>query len=66
MDYKTKSELTGGPVTAQELMGGYKAVGGIQIAHSTRILYDGEPFISVTLTSVKVNSGVDPAIFKKP
>ena len=66
MDYKTKSEMTGAQVTAQELLGGYKAVGGVQIAHNTRILYDGEPFLSVTLISVKVNSGVDPAVFKKP
>ena len=66
MDYRTQSELTGQPVIAQELLGDYRTVGGIQMAHTTRILYEGEPFLTVTLTSVKVNSGVDPAIFKKP
>jgi len=66
MDYQTKSELTGTMVTAQELMSGHKAVGGLQIPHTVKILYDGEPFLSLTLTSAQVNSGVDPALFKKP
>jgi len=48
-----------------ETYGGYKAVSGIQIAH-TRSTSAPDTGSSVTIDTVEINGTVDPAIFNKP
>jgi hypothetical protein len=67
MDFKDKNVMTQAPVMAQMNMGDYKDIGeGISWPHSIEVLHDGELLISLSSTSVLVNSEVDASIFDMP
>lgn len=66
MDYRDRSMMTGAPVHAQELFGDYRTVAGIAWPYERKILHDGELIATLTTTSLKVNTGVDPEVFAMP
>ncbi len=66
MEYRTKNPMTGSPVTATENLSDYREVNGFQWPYQRAVLYDGDPFATVTVTEVKVNSGVGEDQFTKP
>jgi predicted Zn-dependent peptidase len=66
MDYRTESP-TGGPVLAKEFMKDYREIAdGVSWPHGREVLHDDEPFLTMEILSVKVNTGVDPATFQMP
>jgi len=66
MDYRDQSP-TGAPVNAQELLMNYQDVGdGISWPHTRQILHDEEPFITLDVTSIDFNTGVDSGLFQMP
>ncbi len=66
MDYRTRNPMTGSPAMAQETLSDYRTVSGFQWPHKRVVLQDGDPFATVTVNSVKVNTGVQDSVFKKP
>jgi hypothetical protein len=67
MDFKDKNMMTGAPVMAQMNLGDYKDIDeGITWPHTLEVLQDGESLITLSVTSVLINSGVDDSIFKMP
>ena len=56
----------GGPVVTTEIYGDYRDVGPVKLWYSIRMLQDGQPFATGTVTSWVVNGSVDPKVFEKP
>ena len=52
-------------VSAEERFGNYKAVNGLQVAQSRRTK-SAQVDLDTTVTDIKVNEAIDPAIYKKP
>lgn len=48
------------------LLGDYREVGGVKVAHQTTLLQNGQPLIEIKYSEVQVNAPVDEALFKKP
>jgi hypothetical protein len=65
MEYRDEG-MDGSPVLATEVFGDYKEVDGVAWPHSRKLFHDGEPFITMSVTALKVNSGVDESQFKMP
>jgi outer membrane lipoprotein-sorting protein len=66
--YKSKSKGTsvmGMEVDQEVFVSDYKEVGGLLVAHTMRIIQDGEEAIIMTFTDVKFNSGLEDSFFKK-
>jgi zinc protease len=66
MDYRSRNPMTGTPVMVQESIQDYQKVDGIFWPHTRKLTQDGDPFVTSTVTSVKVNTGVADSIFAKP
>lgn len=64
MQYQGQSMT--GPVEATKFMRDFREVGDVKMAHQLEIHHDGEPFAKAILKSVKINEGVDEALFAKP
>jgi zinc protease len=65
MEYRDQA-MDGSPVLATEIYGDYQDVDGVSWPRSRKLLHDGDPFISMSVTAVKINSGVDDSQFKMP
>ena len=65
MDYGDRG-ITGAPVQAKESFEDYRQVGGIWWPYKHRLVHDDAPLANLTVTSVKVNTGVTANAFKKP
>jgi len=66
--YKSASKGTsimGMEVDQEVFVSDYKEVEGLMIAHTMRIIQDGEEAITMTFTDVKFNSGLEDSLFKK-
>ncbi|MFQ6038029.1 MAG: outer membrane lipoprotein carrier protein LolA [Candidatus Aminicenantales bacterium] len=66
--YKTKARTTnqmGVEVDAETFMSDYKKVDGLMMAHSMRVLQDGEEAMTMTFTDVTINTGLEDSFFKK-
>ena len=61
-----KHPMTQTPGLMELSFGDFKAVSGIQFAHSTTTTHGGEPFMSAETTKVEVNGTLDDAAFAKP
>jgi hypothetical protein len=55
----------GGPVV-EELFSDYRPIDGVQIAFTTRVRVRGELVLERRVTSLKINSPIDPALFTRP
>ena len=47
----------------EQLQSDYKKVNGLVIAHSMTQIIDGQEAVIVILTEVKINTGIDDALF---
>jgi predicted Zn-dependent peptidase len=65
MEYRDEG-MDGSPVLTTEIFGNYQEADGVAWPHSRKLLHDGEPFITMSVTAFKVNSGVDESQFKMP
>jgi predicted Zn-dependent peptidase len=63
---RSQGQTQEGPAEIVEIFGGYSAVSGLQVPMETTQNAGGKPVGATKVTSVKVNSGVDPALFQKP
>ena len=66
MDYRSKSLMTQSPVTATEIFGDYKTVGGVSYPHARKLLHDGEQVATITVASLEINQGIEESIFEMP
>ena len=65
--YKTKGKTlgdTGEEVTAESILGDYKKVDGVIMAHSMTTYRDGQEYVRITLTKVAFNSGLEDSFFQ--
>ncbi len=66
--YKSASKGTsimGMEVDQEVFVSDYKEVDGLMMAHTMRIIQDGEEAITMAFTDVKFNSGLEDSLFKK-
>ena len=67
--YKSKTMTTdpqmGFQVEQESIMGDYREIDGVIIAHSIIIYQDGEEFGSMLVEEVQFNSGLEDSLFKK-
>ena len=61
---KGQSPMTGAPVTQQTAFADYDVFGGLKLAKTTTIKYDGEVFATGTLESFEPNPTVGADTFK--
>ncbi len=64
MEYRGRGQQ--GPVHATEILGDYRKVSGVQVAHASRLLHDGQPFLEMAFEETQINPVIDEAIFRKP
>jgi outer membrane lipoprotein-sorting protein len=67
LTYKTKGTTLGQAgveVMAESIMGDYKKVGDIVVAHSMTTFQDGQEFMRMTMTKVTFNSNLEDSFFK--
>lgn len=67
--YKTKARTTnqmGIEVEAETIMSEYKKIEGMPVPQKLTILQDGEEFMTMTITEVKFNTGLEDSFFKIP
>lgn len=65
--YKTKSRglnQMGAEVDTETYLSDYKKVNGIMVAYGMTSFQDGEEYMTVTITEVKFNTGLEDAFFK--
>ncbi|MFZ2053246.1 MAG: DUF620 domain-containing protein [Candidatus Aminicenantales bacterium] len=67
LTYKTKGKTlgqTGEEVMAESIVGDYKKVDGILLAHSMTTYQNGQEFMRMTITKVAFNSGLEDSLFQ--
>lgn len=67
LPHKTKSKTLnqmGVEVEAETILEGYKLVEGIMTPHTMTVFQDGEEFITITVTEVSYNKGLEDSLFK--
>ena len=67
LTYKTKVKTIGpmgNEVEAEQFTSDYKKVEGLLVAHSMVTFIEGEEFIKITFTGVKLNTGLEDSFFK--
>jgi outer membrane lipoprotein-sorting protein len=52
--------------TLETRMSDYRAVDGVQMAHTVNQMIDGKPVATISLKSVELNAAVDPSLFSMP
>jgi zinc protease len=62
----TTSGPDGRPMQAEEVFSDYRAVEGIQVPFKAEVLRNGRTILDRTLTDVKFNTALDPALFARP
>jgi outer membrane lipoprotein-sorting protein len=65
--YKTKGKTigeTGEELMVESILGDYKKVDGVIMAHSMTTYRDGQEFMRMTLTKVAFNSGLEDSLFQ--
>ena len=65
MDYRDRG-MDGSPVEAKVLFEDYRQVDGIWWPYQRRLFHEDTPLATLTVTSLKVNSGLAAEVFKKP
>ncbi len=50
----------------EQVVGDYKVIEGIPVAHHTAISVNGAPYLDLQLSEVEINSEIDEALFAKP
>lgn len=66
--YKTKemsTNMAGVQVESEAFYGDYKKVDGVTMFHSMRIVQGGEEAMTMTITEVSFNTGLEDSFFKK-
>ncbi len=66
MEYRDRSPLTGTTGVWQETLGDYQPEGDILWPRSRSVLIEGEPFLSLKVKNLAINTGVSDAEFQKP
>ena len=51
-------------VEAESFASDYKKVNGMMAAHSVIVFQDGEEFMTMTITEIKINTGLEDSLFK--
>ncbi|MCD6194044.1 MAG: outer membrane lipoprotein-sorting protein, partial [Candidatus Aminicenantes bacterium] len=67
--YKTKARTTnqmGVEVEAETMFSEYKKIEGVMVPQKLTIYQDGEEFMTMTITEVKFNTGLEDSFFKMP
>jgi hypothetical protein len=65
-EHQGKHPMTQAPTKKTSVLGDYRDVGGIQIAHAIELLLDGESFLTATTSAATINGEVDDTLFEKP
>jgi outer membrane lipoprotein-sorting protein len=68
LPYKAKSKSvgpSGTEVESESVMSDYRKIDGVMIAHSIKIIQDGQEYMKMTFASVKFNTGLEDSLFKK-
>ncbi len=60
----TAQGMMGGEVEEETFLSDYKKVNGVMIAHTMTVLQDGEEFLIMSYTEVKLNTGLEDSLFK--
>jgi outer membrane lipoprotein-sorting protein len=67
LTYKTKGKTigqSGEEVMAESVVGDYKKVDGVLMAHSMTTYQDGQEFMRMTITKVAFNAGLEDSLFQ--
>ena len=68
LTYKVKAmgtdAMSGGEVETETFTTDYKKVGNIMMAHMMTTYQEGEEFMTMTVTEVKINTGLEASFFK--
>jgi len=67
LTYKTKGTTLGQAgveVMSESILGDYKKVGDVIVAHSMTTFQDGQEYVRMTMTKVSFNSGLEDSFFK--
>jgi hypothetical protein len=67
LTYKTVTPaqgMMGGEVEEETFLSDYKKVNGVMISHTMTVLQDGEQFLTMSYTEVKLNTGLEDSLFK--
>lgn len=67
LPYKTKAKTLnqmGLEAEGETLLSDYKKVEGMMVPHTITIYQDGEEYMKITITEVKVNTGLEDSLFK--
>jgi outer membrane lipoprotein-sorting protein len=67
LTYKAKVKTIGpmgNEVEAEQFTSDYKKVEGLLVAHSMITFIEGEEFIKITFTGIKINTGMEDSFFK--
>jgi outer membrane lipoprotein-sorting protein len=67
LTYKTKGKAldqSGNEVMAESIVGDYKKVDGVLLAHSMTTYQDGQEYMKMTITKVAFNSGLEDSLFQ--
>jgi zinc protease len=57
---------TGNQPLVEEMFSDYKLVDGVQIAFTARVRQGGQSILERRVTDIKINTPLDPALFKRP
>jgi hypothetical protein len=66
LPYKSKSKTynqMGVEVEAETFLSDFRETEGMKVPHSITIFQDGEEFITITVTDIKTNSGLEDSLF---
>lgn len=67
LTYKTMGTITddtmGMEIEVESISSDYKEVNGIMMAHTTVQYRDGEEYLTITITDMKLNTGIEDSIF---
>ena len=54
----------GSPIQVEQVMSDFKEIDGMTMAHTIVTYYNGEVYTKITVQGVKINTGLDDALFK--
>lgn len=60
---KSLDPMSGGEVEVESFLSDYRKVGGLMVAHSTRVMSNGEEVQRLTITGVTYNSKLEDTLF---
>lgn len=61
---QTAATQMGVGATTYTFLSDYKDVGGMKVAHTTKVFHGGQEAVTMTITEIKFNTGLEDSLFK--